>query len=60
MDDKYKDIINKPYVKSSLRAHMSIADRAAQFSPFAALTGYEEAIEKKRDEAEEAYNHEYE
>lgn len=60
INDNYDDIIDKPYVKSKLRAHMSIKDRAAQFSAFAALTGYEDAIDKKKNEAIEAYEHEYE
>lgn len=41
---KYDDIINLPYEKSKTHAHMSNSDRAAQFAPFAALTGYEELI----------------
>lgn len=41
---KYDDIINMPHHVSSTRARMSAIDRAAQFSPFAALTGYEGAI----------------
>lgn len=41
---KYDDIINMPHHVSSTRPHMSAIDRAAQFSPFAALTGYEGAI----------------
>ena len=40
----YDDIINLPYVKSKTRPHMTNYDRAAQFSPFAALTGYDAAI----------------
>lgn len=41
---KYDDIINLPHHKSSTRKHMAIADRAAQFAPFAALTGYDDAV----------------
>lgn len=41
---KYGDIINLPHHVSTKRGHMSIHDRAAQFSPFAALTGHSEAI----------------
>ena len=41
---KYDDIINLPYEKSKTHPHMSNSDRAAQFAPFAALTGYEELI----------------
>ena len=43
MDD-YRDIINLPYIKSKTHKHMSNHDRAAQFAPFAALTGYESII----------------
>lgn len=44
MSGKYDDIIHLPHHVSANRARMSDWDRAAQFSPFAALTGYEEAI----------------
>jgi len=40
----YDDIINHPHYRSSKRPHMSMYDRAAQFSPFAALTGYGESV----------------
>jgi hypothetical protein len=42
--DKYADIINMPHHVSKVHVQMSILDRAAQFSPFAALNGYEDAI----------------
>ena len=42
--EKYKDIINLPHYKSKTRKHMSMIDRAAQFSPFSALTGHDDAI----------------
>ena len=41
---KYDDIINLPYPASSTRARMPLSDRAAQFAPFAALSGYDAAI----------------
>ena len=44
MKSKYDDIINFPHHVSQMRGHMSAHDRAAQFSPFAALTGYDAAI----------------
>lgn len=44
MSGKYDDIINLPHHVSPTRPQMSMIDRAAQFSPFAALTGYEDAI----------------
>ena len=43
---KYEDIINLPHHVSPRRTPMSHYDRAAQFSPFAALTGYEAVIEE--------------
>lgn len=47
MSEKYKDIINLPHHVSSMRKHMSNHDRAAQFAPFAALTGFEDVIDEK-------------
>ena len=41
---KYDDIIHLAHHTSATPPPMSPLDRAAQFSPFAALTGYEEAI----------------
>ncbi len=43
---KYDDIINLPHHTSPKRLRMSMLDRAAQFSPFAALTGYDSAIKE--------------
>lgn len=43
---QYNDIINLPHHQSATRPHMSNYDRAAQFSPFAALTGHDEAIKE--------------
>ena len=40
---EYEDIINLPHHQSKTRPHMKLADRAAQFAPFAALTGYDTA-----------------
>lgn len=40
----YEDIINLPHHVSDKRPQMSMWDRAAQFSPFAALTGYDDAV----------------
>ena len=44
--EKYKDIINLPHHVSSTHPQMSMINRAGQFSPFAALTGYDDAIEE--------------
>jgi hypothetical protein len=42
---KYDDIINLPHPTSTKHPRMSLYDRAAQFSPFAALKGHDDAIE---------------
>lgn len=42
--NKYDDIINLPHHQSKSRPRMPVSDRAAQFAPFAALTGYGDAI----------------
>lgn len=44
MGNQYEDIMDLPHHQSDHRPHMSLHDRAAQFSPFAALTGHEEAL----------------
>jgi len=44
--EKYEDIINLPHHVSTKRPQMSMLDRAAQFAPFAALTGYDAAIKE--------------
>ncbi len=46
MTGDYDDIINLPHHISKTRPQMSMKDRAAQFSPFAALTGYDSAIKE--------------
>lgn len=46
MSGKYDDIIGLPHHVSLRYKHMARANRAAQFAPFAALTGYEEAVEE--------------
>ena len=45
---KYEDIMEHPRHVSNARAQMPVSDRAAQFSPFAALTGYDAAIKEMR------------
>ena len=43
---KYDDIINLPHHVSGTHPQMPVEDRAAQFAPFAALTGYGAAIKE--------------
>ena len=44
MKGPYDDIINLPRHVSAARPHMPRKDRAAQFAPIAALTGYDDAV----------------
>ena len=46
MTDNYEDIINLPHHVSTRHPQMSMMNRAAQFAPFAALTGHAAAIEE--------------
>lgn len=50
---RYDDIIHMPHHVSETRPRMSRRDRAAQFAPFAALTGYEAVIAETARLAEE-------
>ena len=51
--ENYDDIINLPHHQSSHFPHMTMEGRAAQFAPFAALTGLEEAIRRVAQHPEE-------
>ena len=51
--DKYEDIINLPHHVSKKHPQMSKEARAAQFAPFAALVGYDEAVESTVKQVEE-------
>jgi len=56
----YDDIINLPHYEPKYHPRMSMWNRAAQFAPFAALAGYEDAIkDTAQDNAAnyEAKNH---
>lgn len=46
MKDNYEDIINMPHHVSLVHPKMSMDARAAQFAPFSALTGYEDAVKE--------------
>ena len=52
---KYADIIDMPHHVSKRHPQMSMWNRAAQFAPFAALTGYEDAIKDSAQENEISY-----
>lgn len=58
-EHKYDDIINLPHHQSATRKHMSNYERAAQFAPFAALTGHSDAIDETAVENEARMNHVY-
>ena len=45
--DRYEDIIHLPHHVSKVHAPMPLSKRAAQFLPFAALTGYEDLIDEE-------------
>ena len=51
----YEDIINLPHHVSKKHPQISMLLRAAQFAPFAALTGHDEAIEKTADKNADNY-----
>ena len=59
-EHKYDDIINMPHPVSQKHPPMAPLDRAAQFSPFAALTGYEQVLQETRELARERVEHEVE
>lgn len=46
MNGKYDEIMGLPHHVSKTRPQMPMSDRAAQFAPFAALTGYDSAIKE--------------
>lgn len=51
--EEYEDIIHLPHHVSRNHPQMSMHDRAAQFAPFSALTGYSEAIAEAARTAEQ-------
>ena len=52
----YSDIIDMPHHVSEKHSQMSMWNRAAQFAPFAALTGYDNVITETAKENEISYN----
>ena len=49
---EYRDIINVPRPELQCHQRMPMAKRAAQFSPFAALTGYDKVVAQTAQEHE--------
>jgi len=56
----YYDIIHLQHHVSKRHPQMSMWNRAAQFAPFSALTGYEDAIQTSREDYEKMYHTTYE
>ena len=56
--NRYDDIINLKRPVSTKHVPMSIENRAAQFAPFAALTGFDDAISRADKENEERVSRE--
>jgi hypothetical protein len=55
MNDDYEDIINLSRPQSSNHKPMPMINRAAQFAPFSALNGHEEALKSRRDKHTSSY-----
>ena len=51
--DNYEDIINLPHYEPKHHPRMSMWSRAAQFAPFAALTGFDAAISESARQTDE-------
>ena len=52
----YADIIDLPHYEPRHHPRMSMWNRAAQFAPFAALTGYDAAIRETKEKVEESFH----
>ncbi len=55
MTHDYDDIIHLPHPVSKHHPQMPMWNRAAQFAPFAALTGYDDAIREMAQESEDSF-----
>ena len=51
----YDDIINLPHYEPKHHPRMTMWNRAAQFAPFSALTGYDAAIQETAQQNEDSY-----
>ena len=56
MTDNYEDIIGMEHPTSVRHHHMSMSERAAQFAPFAALSGYDAMLEEQIRNTIESYD----
>ena len=56
---EYDDIINLPHYEPKYHPRMSMWKRAAQFAPFAAVRGYEEAVKETERKNEASYEPNY-
>lgn len=56
MKDDYQDIIDLPHHVSRTHPQMSMLSRAAQFAPFAALTGYGDAVRETAARAQKNFD----
>lgn len=59
MTEDYSDIIGLPHHQSVNHRPMPMESRAAQFAPFAALTGYGAAVDEEARLQEDKYNRSY-
>ncbi len=55
MSNDYDDIINLPHYEPKHHPRMSMWNRAAQFAPFAALTGYDAAIQDTKEKVQGSF-----
>ena len=53
LNDNYDDIINLPHHVSKQHQPMSMMSRAAQFAPFAAVSGHHAALDETAKKVEE-------
>lgn len=56
LNDNYDDIINLPHYVSKQHPPMSMMSRAAQFAPFAAVSGHHAALDETAKQVEQQMN----
>lgn len=55
-ENRYEDMVSMPHHVSKKHPHMKHSDRAAQFAPFAALSGHREAVRRTEKRVEDSYS----